>query len=550
MARGDTAKGALLLVLHAHLPYVRHSGRAPSLEADWLPEAVAGTYLPLLELLERLSEESVPVRFTLSLSPTLLAMLGDGFFQAQVGLRLRQMLELWEREAKRTARDTGLGPLAKYHRARVFHLVQRWEEHHRGQLLPAFARAERDGQVALLTSAATHAFLPLLRHLEGALTAQVRLGVEEFTRHFGHRPRGFWLPECGYFPGLERWLAGEELRFTFLEARGVALAEPRPWASVYAPLFTGSGVAVYGRDPESSEEVWSAESGYPADGDYLDFHRDAAWQLPPSALEPWLSPSEPRRAAGLRYHRVTGRTEEKALYAPGPARERAKAHARHFVERRRARLSDLAPRMARPPVLVAPYDAELFGHWWHEGPHFLEALFREASAQGLRLSTPLEDLAESPLAQEALPAESSWGTLGSARTWLDPANDFIPPEVHRATWALSTEAEKEAPRTEEAHRLLNQAARELLLAQSSDFPFILKAGTVVDYARARVTTHLQRFWACLSSARGSPSDARVVAQAFAEDALFPDLEFRLFARSPGGSGKERAPGVVMPVDKG
>jgi 1,4-alpha-glucan branching enzyme len=545
---GPSAGGALLLLLHAHLPYVRHRVAPLPLEADWLPEAVAGTYLPLLEVLERLADEGVPVRFTLSLSPTLTAMLEDPLLQAQVGAWLARQEALWEREVHRTAKDARLGPVARYHRERLVHLIHRWEEHHHGTLLPAFARAEGRGQLALLTTAATHAFLPLLRHLQAAQRAQVHQGVAEHLRHFGVRPSGFWLPECGYFPGLEKRLAEEELRFTFLEARGLVLAEPRPVSSVYAPLFTESGVAVYGRDPESSEEVWSAESGYPSHADYLDFHRDAGLELPRTALEPLLRAGEPRRALGLRYHRVTGRTEEKAPYEPPLAQARAAAHARHFVQRRLARLAELAPRMARPPVLVAPYDAELFGHWWHEGPVFLEALFREAHAQGLLLRTPIEDLAEFPQAQAAAPSESSWGSEGSARTWLDPSNDWIPPEIHAATDALSRIANADALPSPASRRLLNQAARELLLAQSSDFPFILRAGTLVEYARGRVQTHLGRFWALLEAAAGRPAEASQLTAAFAEDTLFPDLEFRVFASLQRGDGKAApSSGVTSPV---
>lgn len=545
---GPSTRGALLLLLHAHLPYVRHLESPLRLEAQWLPEAVAGTYLPLLEVLERLAEERVPVRFTLSLSPTLAAMLEDALLQAQVGTWLVQQQALWEREVQRTAKDASLGPVALYHRNRLAHLVRLFEEHHHGQLLPAFARAERQGQLALLTTAATHAFFPLLRHLEEAQRAQVQVGVQEHQRLFGARPQGFWLPECGYFPGLERRLAEEELRFTFLEARGLVLAEPRPVSSVYAPLFTESGVAVYGRDPESSEAVWSAESGYPADGAYLDFHRDAGLELPRAALEPWLRAGEPRRPLGLRYHRVTGRTEEKAPYVPELAQARARAHAQHFVQRRLARLAELAPRMGRPPVLVAPYDAELFGHWWHEGPAFLEALFRQAQGQGLLLRTPLEDLAEFPQAQLATPAESSWGSAGSAHTWLDVSNDWIPPEIHAATAALTRRANAPQLPSPGAERLLNQAARELLLAQSSDFPFILRAGTLMEYARGRVQTHLIRFWALLEAAAGRPAEASQLAAAFAEDVAFPRLEFRAFASPPKGGGiAAPAPGVTSTV---
>ena len=346
---GSKSRGALLLVLHAHLPYVRHLGVPRPLEADWLPEAVAGAYLPLLEVLERLREEGIAVRLTLSVSPTLLSMLEDEALKTQVGLRLVQQRELWEREVHRTAKDASLAPVARYHHGRLVHLVRRWEAHHHGNLVAALAEAAGAGQLSLIPTAATHAFLPLLRHLPEAVQAQVGVGARTHHRLFGARPRGFWLPECGYFPGLERALAEEELRFTFLEARGVVLAEPRPLSSVYAPLFTPSGVAVYGRDPDSSEEVWSAEVGYPSHAAYLDFHRDAGWELPLQALAPLLPTGEPRRALGLRYHRVTGRTEEKLPYNPELARAQAQAHARHFVQRRLQRLAELAPAHAPSP---------------------------------------------------------------------------------------------------------------------------------------------------------------------------------------------------------
>jgi len=521
-------RGALLLVLHAHLPYVREPGRA-SLEADWLPEAVAAAYLPLLEVLERLADEGVPARLTLSVSPTLVAMLADPALCAQVGERLGAFQALAEREVRRTAKDAGIGPVARYHRDRLRHVVRLWEDRHRGDLVSAILRLEREGVVELITTAATHAFLPLLRHLPEALRAQVAVGVAQHGRVFGRRPAGFWLPECGYHPGLETVLGREELRFTFLEARGVQLAEPRPLASVYAPLFTAAGVAVYGRDPDASEEVWSAEAGYPSDPLYLDFHRDAGRELPLEALAPVLSPDDAPRGVGLRYHRVTGRAEGKAPYLPEAARARACEHAALFVRRRRERLADLAERLSRPPVVVAPYDAELFGHWWHEGPVFLEAVLREAAAQGLATSTPPEDLARFPEAQLGAPAESSWGSEGSARTWLDPSNDWIPPEVDRATRALVAEAGPGRAPTDAGKRLLDQAARELLLLQSSDFPFILRAGTVADYARGRVQTHLARFWALLDEAAGRPADRSAASSAFRADVLFPDLDFRVFA---------------------
>jgi len=484
-------------------------------------------YLPLLDLLERLGDEGVPVRLTLSLTPTLVAMLEDPLLRERIDRRIERQRALAEREVRRTARHPELASIARFYQARLDRLASLWTDRYRGQLVPAFAALRDRGLVELIASGATHGFLPLLRPSPQAVRAQVAVGVAEHARALGRRPTGFWLPECGYYPGVERVLADEGLRFTFLDAHGLADAEPRPLLSVHAPAFTPAGVAVYARDPDASEQVWSAEVGYPADPIYRDFYRDIGWDLPEDALVPVVGPGRPRRATGFKYHRITGRGAEKALWEPELAFARAREHGRHFVSRVRERTEGLARRMERDPLVVAPYDAELFGHWWFEGPVFLEALFREAAVVGLPVVTPVDDLQQWPEAQVVSPVESSWGEHGHASMWLDPVNDWIPQALYGCAQMLAPFARLERDGGLEG-RALVQAFRELLLAQSSDFAFILRSGTVTAYARARVQGHLSAFLELVRAVRAGTVDPLRLASLEGQDALFPDLSLQAF----------------------
>jgi 1,4-alpha-glucan branching enzyme len=520
-------RGALMLVLHAHLPFVRHPDDEDHLEEEWLREAVLECYLPLLELLERLHADGVPVRLTLSLTPTLVAMLEDPLLRARIGRRLDRQRMLAAREVRRTAADGGANAVSRFYAERLDRLAGLWSDRYQGALVPAFAALRDRGQVELIASGATHGFLPLLRPAPEAVRGQVAVGASEHARAFVQRPAGFWLPECGYYPGVERVLADEGLRFTFLDAHGLADAEPRPLLSVHAPAFTAAGVAVYARDPEASEQVWSAEVGYPADPVYRDFYRDIGWDLPEDALAPVVGPGRPRRATGFKYHRITGPRAEKALWVPEPALARAREHARHFVRGVQARTQALAARMERDALVVAPYDAELFGHWWFEGPVFLEALFREAAAAGLAVVTPADDLQAWPEAQVVSPVESSWGEHGHASMWLDPVNDWIPQALYGCAQMLAPHARLGRSEGVEA-RALVQAFRELLLAQSSDFAFILRSGTVTAYARARVQAHLSGFLELVRSVRKGAVDPLRLHALEERDNLFPGLTLRSF----------------------
>lgn len=517
------------LVLHAHLPYIRHPEYPRFLEEEWLFEAISETYVPLLENMESWLRDGVDFRLTMTLSPTLCEMLADPLLQDRYVAHVERLIELCEREV---VRKRGAGPfhdsavhyLDHFRRARDGY-VDRWKRN----LVGAFAAVQRTGKLEIATSAATHALLPLVRRPE-ARGAQVRVAVENYRRHFGRSPRGFWLPECAYAPGLERELAAAGLEYFFLDTHAVLFGAPRPRYGPYAPVACPGGAAAFARDTESSRQVWSAGEGYPGDPTYREFYRDLGFDGAIEEIHPFLHPDGVRRNVGIKYYRITGPVDlhEKDAYRPAAACARAAEHAAHFVSQRLAQGDRLTGLLGRPPLVVAPYDAELFGHWWYEGPVFLDRVMRALPGSGVRPVTPLEVLVRQSSLQPIQPTQSSWGRNGCHEMWLNTANDWIYPHLHEAEERMIALAHRFTDPGNIEWRALNQAARELLLAQGSDWPFILAAGTVVPYAEKRLRTHLARFLALEGELCAGRVDTDRLAEFEGQDNPFSELDYTVY----------------------
>jgi 1,4-alpha-glucan branching enzyme len=484
--------GYLALVLHAHLPFVRHPEHDKPLEERWLHEAILECYLPLLAALGRLERDGIPVAFTMSLTPPLAAMLRDELLCRRFGEHLEALVVLVGREVTRLADDAYFGPVAGYYQQRLLDLQALWVALD-GDLVGAFARHHEAGRIELLTCSATHAYLPGLLPCRPALRAQLQLGAAAFTHLVGHRPRGLWLPECAYEPSFDADIADAGLHFTVLDTHGLTHATPRPAFDVFHPVVSPAGVAFFARDDASSRQVWSREGGYPGNAYYRDFYRDIGFDLPESLLEGQLGPFGIRVMTGLKYHRITGKTDKKLPYMPGEASAQIARDAQDFVRRRRAHLGHLAATMPVPPVIVSPYDAELFGHWWFEGPEFLEQVFRAlAPHRDIAPITLRAYLERHPAALETTPAASSWGAGGHGEVWVGPEAARFWRHVHHAsrevTALVARYHDLDGPRGE----LLDLAIRELLLLQTSDWPFIIKTNSMVQYAEARLRSHTSR----------------------------------------------------------
>jgi 1,4-alpha-glucan branching enzyme len=523
-------KGFLAIVLHAHLPFVRHLDYDDALEERWLFEALTECYLPLLAMFEKLIEDNIDFRLTLSVSPTLAAMFGDAFLQYRYLNRLESLIELGEKEVLRTRAQPGLHDLARFYHHRLLRTREAYVDRYGQNPLRGFQRLQELGKVEIIASAATHGYLPLLAMDQAAVLGQITIGIDQHLRDYDHSPAGFWLPECGYTPGIDTLLADRSIDYTIVETHGITGAEPRPEHGVYAPIRCPSGVAVFGRDPESSRQVWSATTGYPGDPDYREFYRDIAYDLDFDYLKPYLHVTGGRTDTGFKYHRITGPTERKALYDPDKAVRKAAQHAAQFVADKGGRIADLATRMDRPPILVAPYDAELFGHWWFEGPNWLDHLIRaiDQSDHRVRLTTLSEYLARHPASFTAIPNISSWGHNGFHETWLNEKNDWLYPHLHQAAIDMHQLAQKNIRADGLKRRALQQAARELLLAQSSDWAFILNAGTMSEYASHRARGHLLRFRRLKEEIEGNRiNELRLVIDE-RQDNLFPRIDYKAF----------------------
>ncbi len=527
--------GYLSLILHAHLPFVRHPEYESFLEETWFFEAITETYIPLLRVFEGLLSDGVGFRLTLSLSPTLVAMFQDPLLQQRYLEHMDRLTRLAEREIDRTRGDPALQPLAHMYHSLFTQCVAVFRGYD-CDLNAGFRRFQKVGVLELITCAATHGYLPLLRSGPGAVRAQLQVAAKAHKRVFGEPAWGIWLPECGYYPGLEQGVRDAGFGYFMLDTHGILNASTPPRHGVYAPLACPNGTVAFGRDPASSRQVWSATEGYPGDPHYREFHRDIGFELEPKALAPYLPEDHPPFATGIKYYRVTGRGgEPKRPYRPERARQKAAEHAAHFLQERRRQATHLTPRMDRPALMLSPYDAELFGHWWFEGPQWLEGLIRRIHAQDqVVLVTPSDYLRRHSVLQRATPSASSWGELGYSRYWLNEHNAWIYPHLHKAAQRMNHLARKHwnEPPGSLTHRALSQAARTLLLAQASDWAFMMKAQTTAEYAERRTREHLACFHYLDQVVSDGVVDERKLRALETMDSIFPDLDFRVFLPPP------------------
>lgn len=331
--------------------------------------------------------------------------------------------------------------------------------------------------------------------------------------------------------GLNHFLADEGIRYFFVDTHGITHATPRPKYGAYAPVEIGRGVFSFGRDPSSSFQVWSSTEGYPSDYRYREYYRDIGHELPEEYISNYIHPTGTRHNTGIKYHRITGRTDYKEYYNPELAMQVAGEHAEDFLRSRIAQSEMFLQTEGQAPIIVSPYDAELFGHWWYEGPKFLEFLFKKIHFDQHKIQTihPMQALGILPRVQSVDMNMSSWGESGYSDVWLNSSNEWI----YRHTIECSHLMHESASTFKGTvnpleRRVLNQMARELLLLQSSDWAFIIKAGTTVKYAEKRVKIHTNLFLdlkGMLDSGNIQESRLKEIED---EHSIFPDVKFEDF----------------------
>lgn len=526
-------KGYLSLILHAHLPFVRHPEYSDSFEENWFFESITETYLPLLKVYEKLVNEGVQFKITMTISPPLMEMFNDKLLIDRYTKHLELLMELAEKETHRLKDDPSFKPLAYMYLHEFKELYDLFVNKYRKNLISAFKKFQDWGYLEIITCGATHGFLPLMQVNPQAVRAQVAIGAANYRKHLGRSPRGIWLPECGYYPGVERFLKEEGIRFFITDTHGILYAKPRPKYGVYAPIYTQNTVAAFGRDVESSKQVWSAEEGYPGDYEYRDFYKDIGFDLDLDYIKPYIHESGERIFTGIKYHKITDKKSKyKQPYNFHAADEKAASHAGNFMFNREKQVEHLYGLMKRKPIIVAPYDAELYGHWWYEGPNWIYYLCKKThfDQNVYKMTTPLEYLEKEPKNQVCEPNFSSWGYKGYCDVWLEGSNDWIYRHLHKAADRM-IELANIHKNTADALviRALNQASRELLLAQSSDWAFIMKTGTVVEYAHRRTKEHINNFTKLYYGCKANGINAYYLSELEKKNNIFPEIDFKVYA---------------------
>ncbi|NLM18298.1 MAG: DUF1957 domain-containing protein [Candidatus Riflebacteria bacterium] len=533
-----SSKTCLALVLHAHLPFVRHPEHKDMMEERWLYEAITDTYLPLLRVFEKLRTDKVNYSVTISISPPLLNMLSDPLLISRYSDYLTKLEELAEKEVKRTEWQSDFYFTALINRKNFSELRNLFESYGRN-LIAAFADLQKTGHLEIITSSATHAFLPLMSESPESVTAQIEMAVKDYKRYFKKKPIGMWLPECGYNPGDDAILKHFGITYFFTDTHGITGAIPAPKHGVYEPLKTPSGVYAFGRDSLSSRQVWSSFEGYPGDPVYREFYRDIGFDLDIEYIAPYIHESGHRLNTGIKYYKITDKnSEDKQPYNIQEALQRAETHAKHFIEQRILHGKHLQQEMEQSPIIISPYDCELFGHWWYEGPAFIYNLLKLAAArhEELYLTTPSQYLKRNKKIQKANLPISSWGHKGYSEVWLNDTNAWIYPHMHAAAERMTELAEKFHKPSPLQKRALNQAARELMLLQSSDWAFIMKTGTTVEYATKRVKDHVFRFNKLYTDLIADSIDEAWLKTVELRDNIFPKIDYRMYRQNSKGVG--------------
>ena len=550
-----TGTGSFTFVLHSHLPYARKAGRWPHGE-EWLHEAAAETYIPLLDALNDLQAEGVAARLTITLTPILLEQLADDDVRRNFLEYVEQKITAASADVPRfeSAGDPHMAFLAGFYRDFYTGVKKSYVDRYRGDLVAAFRRLQDDGVLEIATCAATHGYLPLLDRDE-SIHLQLRTAVEAYKRHFGRAPRSIWLPECAYRPaytaedgrqrpGLEHFLAAHGLGLFFAEthmieggrpvgvAAGEAIgpygaitrrylvpfseAQPHQPTTTFQPYFvTAPGVAVLGRNNRTGLQVWSAEWGYPGDFDYREFHKKDG-------------------VSGMQYWRVSGaRVDlgEKDAYHPDWAAWKVGEHSRHFAYLVSDLLQAYHGETQQHGIIAANYDTELFGHWWFEGVEWIKCVLRElAASETVELTTASAFLEQHPPTIAVNLPEGSWGAGGNHFVWDNADTHWMWPIIHECEARMLKAVEKHRAANGGERTLLNQVGRELLLLQSSDWPFLVTTGQAKEYAIQRFLQHVDRFNALLDSLDRGSADLDLAGELWEKDKVFPEIDYRWFAR--------------------
>jgi 1,4-alpha-glucan branching enzyme len=525
------AKGYFSLVLNAHLPFVRHPEFPDFLEERWLFEAISESYLPLLRALKRLEADSVPFKVAISLSPTLQSMLGDPVLQKRYLEYLAKQIRFAEAEEERLRDSPESLALVSLYRELYETALTDITEQYQGNILSGFEYFQARGKVELLTSPGTNPFMPLYQEFPESVNAQIESAVITHRKSFSRAPDGVWLAQNGYYSALEHHLKDYNFTYTILDPRAFVDADPLPPNASFAPIVSPNGFCFFARDKESTDAVVDPHFGYPANPVYRDFYRDVGYDLPLERLSEFMIDPKARVPIGFKYNAIGSKTSAKPLYHPEQAQAQAMEHAKNYVYQRIQALKNAHQYMGkREPHILAAYDAELFGHWWFEGVSWLEAMLRSMAQESadIVMVNPSEYLSQFPPETVSQPELSSSAKEGYSVIWLESENAWLCRHLHKLAERMVELSNRFPNEQGLKERALNQAAREVLLSQASDWPYLMRNEPSGQFARRQIEDAITNFNNVYDMLSRNAVSTEWLTKLEKRNNLFPAINYRMF----------------------
>ncbi|MFW9988294.1 MAG: 1,4-alpha-glucan branching protein domain-containing protein [Candidatus Odinarchaeota archaeon] len=521
------------LVLHGHIPWCKKSGTWPAGE-EWLMEAMNETYIPMLNILRDLKERGINTAITINITPILAEQLADEYMKQRFTEYMENLISRAKNDIQRFKHNQVKKEIAEFHLKNFENTLDTYYHNYYRDLLGSFKWLQDEGMIELITCAATHGFLPLIESDSG-IFSQIQTAVDIHKKYFNKEPKGIWLPECAYRPkeykngkireSIDYWIKNAGIEYFFVDSHGILNAELLEQKNKIG-LNTNfgykleTGVSVFGRNKKTSRQVWDAKIGYPGNEYYREFHKKD-------------------HESGLHYWRITSKElgkGEKLLYDIQKAKEIVSYHSNHFISVITEELSCLSDQYDMHGLLVSPYDFELYGHWWMEGIMWLkkvfELIFYNNDIEMITISDYLSKFEDS--FSKIRMNESSWGEGGHFQVWKNPEHGWIWPYINGSIKEFENILNKTPDPSTWEDRVLKQTARELLLMDGSDWPFLLYTKQAKEYANQRFHHHHQRFNKLIWAAKEFNDKKRITLEDLKEiesiDSCFQNLNINYFKR--------------------
>jgi len=521
------------LVLHGHIPWCKKSGTWPAGE-EWLMEAMNETYIPMLNILRELKESGLKTAITINITPILAEQLADEYMKQRFTEYMENLISRAKNDIQRFENHQERKVIAEYYLRNFEHVLDTFYHYYYRDILGSFKWLQDEGMIELITCGATHGFLPLMESDSG-IFSQIQVAVDTHKNYFKRNPKGIWLPECAYRPkeykngkvreSIDYWLKNSGIEYFFIDSHGILDAElleqkNNIGLSTNFGYTLESGVSVFGRNKMTSRQVWDAKIGYPGNEYYREFHRKD-------------------HESGLHYWRITSKNSgkgEKQLYNIEKAREMGKRHSNHFISMISEELTQFSEKYDRKGIIISPYDFELYGHWWMEGIVWLKNIFEIINnyeeIEMITISDYISKFKDN--FSKIRMVESSWGEGGHFQVWKNPEHGWIWPYINGSIKDFENVLECNLNPNIWEEKVLKQTARELILMEGSDWPFLLYTEQAKEYANQRFHHHHQRFNKLIWAAKDFNDKNRLTLEALEEiesiDTCFQNININYFKR--------------------